>query len=74
MTAEPMAAWVEERAASEDPVFLSTLWREASAMGALHPDLELDAEGARVLRSVLMKPEHELAVADLHARVEELAR
>jgi glutamate/tyrosine decarboxylase-like PLP-dependent enzyme len=60
--------------ATEDPVYLSTLWREASAMHALHPDLELDVDGARVLRSVLMKPEHEVAVADLHARVEELAR
>ena len=60
--------------AREDPVFLSTLWREASAMHGLHPGLQLDADGARVLRSVLMKPEHELAVADLHARVEELAR
>jgi hypothetical protein len=27
-----------------------------------------------VLRSVLMKPEHEAAVADLHAAVERLAR
>jgi glutamate/tyrosine decarboxylase-like PLP-dependent enzyme len=60
--------------AREDPVFLSTLRREAGVMGALHPDLELDADGARVLRSVLMKPEHELAVADLHARIEALAR
>jgi glutamate/tyrosine decarboxylase-like PLP-dependent enzyme len=43
---------------ADDPVFLSLL-RDG---------------GRTVLRSVLMKPEHEHAVAWLHARVEELAR
>jgi hypothetical protein len=38
-----------------------------------HPRLRPDADGARVLRSVLMKPEHESAVAWLHRRVEALA-
>jgi glutamate/tyrosine decarboxylase-like PLP-dependent enzyme len=60
--------------ARDDPVFLSTLQREASAMHGRHPDLELDADAARVLRSVLMKPEHELAVPQLHERLERLAR
>jgi hypothetical protein len=36
---------------------------------ARHPDLEPDADGARVLRSVLMKPEHEPAVDALHSRL-----
>jgi hypothetical protein len=33
-----------------------------------------DADGARVARSVLMKPESEEYVPELHARAEELAR
>ena len=56
-----------------DPVFLSVLRVSRAALGALHPDVALDAEGARVLRSVLMKPEHEHAVEWLHERVEALA-
>jgi len=58
----------------EDPVFLSTLYLGRDALIARHPDLEPDADGARVLRSVLMKPEHEDAVGWLHERVEGLAR
>jgi glutamate/tyrosine decarboxylase-like PLP-dependent enzyme len=58
----------------EDPVFLSTLYLGRDALAARHPDLELDADGARVLRSVLMKPEHEAAIGWLHERVERLAR
>ena len=58
----------------EDPVFLSTLYLGRDALIARHPELEPDADGARVLRSVLMKPEHEDAVGWLHERVEGLAR
>jgi hypothetical protein len=58
----------------EDPVFLSTLQRDAADLTALHPDLEPDAPGARILRSVLMKPEHEEAVPWLATRLEALAR
>jgi hypothetical protein len=58
----------------DDPVFLSTLYLERAALAANHPWLELDADGARVLRSVLMKPEHEHVVEWLHGRVEALAR
>ncbi len=57
-----------------DPVFLSVLHVGREALLARHPDLEDDADGARVLRSVLMKPEHEPFVGDLHSRVESLAR
>jgi glutamate/tyrosine decarboxylase-like PLP-dependent enzyme len=53
----------------DDPVFLSTLFLEAAHL----PDLEADAPGARILRSVLMKPEHEPAVDWLATRVEALA-
>lgn len=58
----------------DDPVFLSTLRAGRDALAARHPDLDLDADGARILRSVLMKPEHEQAVEWLHPRVEALAR
>ena len=58
----------------DDPVFLSTLQRDAADLAALHPDLEIDAPGARILRSVLMKPEHEAAVPWLASRTEALAR
>jgi glutamate/tyrosine decarboxylase-like PLP-dependent enzyme len=58
----------------EDPVFLSVLHVERGALHALHPHLDADAEGARILRSVLMKPEHEPFVGRLHARLESLSR
>jgi glutamate/tyrosine decarboxylase-like PLP-dependent enzyme len=58
----------------DDPVFLSTLHRDAADMTALHPDLTADAPSARILRSVLMKPEHEAAVPWLLSRTEALAR
>jgi glutamate/tyrosine decarboxylase-like PLP-dependent enzyme len=57
----------------DDPVFLSTLRVDAAAFAALHPEVERDADTVRVLRSVLMKPEHEADVARLHARLEALA-
>ena len=57
----------------EDPTFLSVLNVESAAFAALHPELERDADAARVLRSVLMKPEHEQTVDALHQRVQALA-
>ena len=57
----------------EDPVFLSSLRVGAEAFTALHPGIGRDADSARVLRSVLMKPEHEHSVAWLAERVETLA-
>ena len=56
----------------DDPVFLSTLKIGCEAFAAAHPDVEMDADGARVLRSVLMKPEHEPHVPWLHQRVSAL--
>ena len=55
----------------DDPVFLSTLQLEAEQL-ALH-GLTADAPSARILRSVLMKPEHEAAAGWLASRVEALA-
>ncbi|MFC9279529.1 pyridoxal phosphate-dependent decarboxylase family protein [Streptomyces collinus] len=57
-----------------DPVFLSTLRVDAARFAALHPKVTADADGARVLRSVLMKPESETYVEHLHERLEQLAR
>ena len=58
----------------EENVFLSTLRVTADAFAQRHPAVEADADGARILRSVLMKPEHELHVEELHAAVEGIAR
>jgi glutamate/tyrosine decarboxylase-like PLP-dependent enzyme len=55
------------------PVFLSTLRVTGAAFSRRHPAIQSDADGARILRSVLMKPESEDYVPELHARVEELA-
>jgi hypothetical protein len=57
-----------------DPVYLSTLHVDGAAFAAAHPEVEMDADGVRVLRSVLMKPEHEPHVAWLHERVSALTR
>jgi glutamate/tyrosine decarboxylase-like PLP-dependent enzyme len=55
------------------PVFVSTLTVTADAMTRRHPNLAADRDRTRILRSVLMKPESESYVPDLHARLEELA-
>jgi glutamate/tyrosine decarboxylase-like PLP-dependent enzyme len=61
--------------AAADPVFLSTLRVTAKAMADRHPDVGAGAaDGGRILRSVLMKPEHEGYVDHLHDRVRQLAR
>ncbi|WP_330292873.1 pyridoxal phosphate-dependent decarboxylase family protein [Streptomyces sp. NBC_00576] len=57
-----------------DPVFLSTLRADSEAFTARHPGITADADGARILRSVLMKPESEQHVERLHDRVEQLAQ
>jgi hypothetical protein len=56
-----------------DPIFLSTLRVDAGAFAGLHPEVERDADSVRVLRSVLMKPEHEAWLDPLQARLEALA-
>jgi hypothetical protein len=61
-------------ASTDDPLFLSTLRVDADAFAALHPEVERDVDTVRILRSVLMKPEHEAWLDPLHARLEGLAR
>src|ERR687887_2224026 len=57
------------RAAMTDPspVYLSTLRVPAERLRRRDPSLAADAPNARILRSVLMKPEHEGYVDTLHA-------
>jgi glutamate/tyrosine decarboxylase-like PLP-dependent enzyme len=57
-----------------DPVFLSTLRAGAEAFLARHGSVQADAPGARILRSVLMKPEAETYLPHLHERLEQLVR
>jgi len=59
---------------STDPVFLSTLRVSGAAFARRHQGVPADQDGTRILRSVLMKPEHEAYVPALHARLERLAR
>ncbi|MFF7977077.1 aminotransferase class I/II-fold pyridoxal phosphate-dependent enzyme [Streptomyces sp. NPDC007905] len=59
---------------TQDPVFLSTLRVGAERFTSRHPKITADADGARILRSVLMKPESETHVEHLHQRLEQLAR
>ncbi len=59
---------------AEDPLFLSLYRLSADRLGRRFPDLRADAEHARVLRSVLMKPEHEPAVPWIADRLDALAR
>jgi len=56
-----------------DRVFLSTLRVTSDAMARRHPGVNADRDDARILRSVLMKPEQENYVRQLHSRVERLA-
>jgi glutamate/tyrosine decarboxylase-like PLP-dependent enzyme len=58
--------------ADADPLFVSVLTVDAEAMAARHPDVVVDAPAARILRSVLMKPEHEPAVDQLVDGLERL--
>lgn len=60
--------------APTDPVFLAKLQLPASLVAPRAPELVWDQETVTVLRSCLMKPEHEHVVPELHRRVEEAAR
>jgi glutamate/tyrosine decarboxylase-like PLP-dependent enzyme len=55
------------------PVYLSTLRIPAADFARRHPAVEQDRDGTRILRSVLMKPEAEAYLPELHSRVEQLA-
>ncbi|WP_328958030.1 pyridoxal phosphate-dependent decarboxylase family protein [Kitasatospora purpeofusca] len=57
-----------------NPVYVSVSRVGAHAFALRHPEVRPDRDDARILRSVLMKPEAELYLDRLHARVEDLAR
>jgi glutamate/tyrosine decarboxylase-like PLP-dependent enzyme len=69
-SARMLADGMNDRA---DPVFVSTLTVPADAFRRRHPTVTADAGRARILRSVLMKPESETYLTRLHARIEQLA-
>ena len=59
--------------APADPLFVSTLPVSADAFARRHPGVTATPRG-RILRSVLMKPEHEDVAEALVARLERLAQ
>jgi hypothetical protein len=56
------------------PVYLSTLRLAAARLRHRNPALAPDVPEARVLRSVLMKPEHEAYVGTLHQELLRITR
>jgi len=58
----------------EEPIYTSLYRMPAEALTTLRPELEPDQPDAAVLRSVLMKPEHETYAASLVDRLETVAR
>ncbi|MBO9541554.1 aspartate aminotransferase family protein [bacterium] len=60
--------------APEAPIFLAKLQLPKSLVAPRAPELVWDQDTVTVLRSCLMKPEHEHIVPELHRRVEEAAR
>jgi glutamate/tyrosine decarboxylase-like PLP-dependent enzyme len=68
------AAVLQAAMRDPSPVYLSTLRLGAERLRRRAPDLAADAPEARVLRSVLMKPEHEAWVDRLHQEVVRIAR
>jgi glutamate/tyrosine decarboxylase-like PLP-dependent enzyme len=58
---------------AEDPVYLSVARVTAESLHRRHPDVETGERAVRILRSVLMKPEHEDFVEVLHERLVRLA-
>jgi glutamate/tyrosine decarboxylase-like PLP-dependent enzyme len=69
-SARMLAAGMADR---RRPAYLSTLRVAAGDLARRHPGVEPDRDAARILRSVLMKPEAESYVRELHDRVEQLA-
>lgn len=57
-----------------DPVYLAKLVLPRAMVAPRSPDLVWDQDTVTVLRSCLLKPEHEAAVPWLHQRVEAAAR
>jgi len=59
---------------ADEPIYTSLYRMPAEALTSLRPGVETDQSDAAVLRSVLMKPEHESYAASLVDRLEAVAR
>ena len=59
--------------AESAPVYLSKLRVRTRILQARYPMVVADSEWTTVLRSTLMKPEHEAFIPELHRRVERFA-
>ena len=57
----------------DDPIFTSVYRLSADALTTLHPSLTADRDEAAILRSVLMKPEHETYANSLVEQLSALA-
>jgi hypothetical protein len=58
----------------EDQVHVATYLVQADQLKQRGIEMTNDLSAARILRSVLMKPEHEAQVPTLHSKIEDLAR
>jgi glutamate/tyrosine decarboxylase-like PLP-dependent enzyme len=58
----------------EDQVHVATYLVQADQLKLRGIEMTNDRSAARILRSVLMKPEHEAQVPALHSKIEDLAR
>jgi hypothetical protein len=63
----------ERAMAAPEPVYLSVARVTAESLHRRHPDIATGEGTVRVLRSVLMKPEHEDHVEGIHQRLARLA-
>ncbi|WP_308468009.1 pyridoxal phosphate-dependent decarboxylase family protein [Rathayibacter soli] len=53
----------------DEAIYLATYTAPASAFAARGHDVQADADTARILRSVVMKPESEAVLPDVHERI-----
>lgn len=63
---------VAARETNNERIYLSTLSVKSSYLSAQIPGLKIDTPYCRVLRTVLMKPEHEEAADDMYGRLVQL--
>ena len=69
LDAYSQALAVAAREANEAPLYLSTLSVKSAYLAAQIPGLGISAPYCRILRTVLMKPEHEKAVDAMYERL-----
>lgn len=72
--AKSQGAFDQAMQASDDPIFVSVLRVAAERLPDIEGPITQNQAHVRILRSVLMKPEHEDYVPHLHARMEAIVR